>query len=283
MTLMLLFGCREKKALLESPLPTQPIVKEVIILPGEALIFMHTSKGDIKIRLFAETPLHRDNFIKLVERQFYDSLLFHRVIKGFVAQGGDPVSKNAKQEFLLGDGDVGYTIPAELNHKLYHKRGALGAARESDFITPDRASSGCQFYIVIGKIWSDSLLKVQGKRNDRYLATNYIIKDTANKVFVERYKKNQNIPDSMKVLNAELEKLLQVEMPKHPPKIFPDEQKKIYGTEGGTPHLDGSYTVFGEVVEGMNVVDLIAQGTTDSNDRPLTNVRILSVEILKKP
>ncbi len=283
MTFSLLFGCHTKEKL-SQPVPVkETTVNEIIINPGEALVLIQTSKGDIKIKLYSETPKHRDNFLQLVEKHFYDSLLFHRVIKGFVAQAGDPVSKNAAQNILLGDGDVGYTIPAELDPKLYHKRGALGAARESDFVTPERASSGCQFYIVIGKTWNDSLLKVQGKRNDKYAATNKLINDPANKNFVERYKKYSNVPDSMKTLNAELDKLITQELPKITPRVFTEEQKKSYQTNGGTPHLDGSYTVFGEVVEGMNVVDLIASGATDNNDRPLTNVRILTVQILKKP
>lgn len=283
MTLILGLGCRKKQDLKTPVTPLQPIANQYIINEGEALVLIQTTKGDIKLKLYRETPMHRDNFLKLVEKHHYDSLLFHRVIRNFVAQAGDPVSKNAKPGILLGDGDVGYTVPAEILPQLYHKRGALGAARESDFIAPDRASSGCQFYIVIGKTYTDSLLGVQGKRNDRYLATNNIIRDPKNSVFVERYKKNQNIPDSMKVMNAVLEQLIADELKKISPRTFTDEQKKIYGTLGGTPHLDGSYTVFGEVVEGMNIVDLMAQVATDDNNRPLTDIRILRVEILKKP
>lgn len=283
MTVLLGFGCRHRQDLKTPVSPPKPIVNEYVINEGEALVLISTTKGDIKIRLYKETPLHRDNFLKLVEKHHYDSLLFHRVIKSFVAQAGDPVSKNAKPGVLLGDGDVGYTVPAEILPQLYHKRGVVGAARESDFITPGRESSGCQFYIVIGKTWNDSLLKVQGKRNDRYLATNNIIRNPKNKIFVERYKKNQNNPDSMKILSAELDKLIAEELRNVTPRSFTDAQKQIYASLGGTPHLDGSYTVFGEVVEGMDIVDLMAKEATDGNDRPLTDIRILRTEILKKP
>ncbi|MCC7301759.1 MAG: peptidylprolyl isomerase [Bacteroidia bacterium] len=283
MTLLAGPGCRTRQDLKTPVSNPQPIVNEIVINDGEALVLIKTTKGDIKIRLFKETPFHRDNFIKLVEKGHYDSLLFHRVIRNFVAQAGDPVSKNAKPGVLLGDGDVGYTVPAEILPQLYHKRGAVGAARESDFISPNRESSGCQFYIVIGKTWNDSLLGVQSKRNDRFLATNNIIRDPANKLFVERYKKNMSIPDSMKALNAELEKLIAEELKQIPPHMYTTEQKKFYQTLGGTPHLDGSYTVFGEVVEGMEIVDLMAQAATDDNNRPLTDIRILKAEILKKP
>src|SRR5690349_16169075 len=144
-------------------------------------VLIETSYGNIKIKLYDETPLHRDNFLKLVEKHFYDSLLFHRVINKFMIQGGDPDSKNAPPGKMLGEGDPGYTIPAEFNPALFHKRGVLAAARNGDEENPERASSGCQFYIVQGKVFTDSLLNVVGKRIDRMQAYNRVVRNAGNK------------------------------------------------------------------------------------------------------
>jgi peptidylprolyl isomerase len=284
MTLLMAYGCRprpDKGPKIPPPLEVKPL-SLADLKAGEALVLISTTQGDIHIKLYAETPLHRDNFIKLAEKGFFDSLLFHRVIPKFVIQGGDPVSKHAKPNEPLGDGDVGYTVPSEIDQKLFHKRGALGAARESDFITPTRESSGCQFYIVQGKSWTDSLLKVQAKRIDKMHATNNIIRNPAHKILVERYKKYSEIPDSMKVINAELDMLIQEELKVIKPYVFSPEQVKAYTTIGGTPHLDNNYTVFGEVVQGMEVVDKIIVKPTNSKDRPLTDVRMISVKVLMK-
>lgn len=168
-------------------------------------VVLETTMGDIRIALYNETPLHRDNFLKMVRLHVYDSLLFHRVISDFIIQAGDPGSKYAKPGDVLGNGDFDFTVPAEFRApEIRHKRGAVGMAREGDNVNPDRASSACQFYIVWGK------------------------------------------------------------------------------TEEGTPHLDGGYTVFGEVVEGMDVVDAIRNFPTDDNDRPLTDVRIIKALLLEK-
>ncbi len=286
MTILICSGCRSHKTI--TPIygdtaKTDPPKPPVILQTGEALILIETTKGNISIKLYAETPKHRDNFIKLIEKRFYDSLLFHRVIKNFVAQGGDPDSKTAKHDKQLGDGDVGYTVPAELHNHIFHKRGALGAARESDFISPDRESSGCQFYIVVGKKWSDSLLNVQSKRIDKSKATNRIIKDPANKALIDRYKKFiDKIPDSMKSVNTELDKLIAEELKNGAPHVFPEIQKFTYMNVGGTPHLDGGYTVFGEVTEGMDVVDAMTTVPTNMYDRPLTDIRIITIKVIRK-
>src|SRR3972149_5167545 len=140
-------------------------------------VLVETTYGNIKIKLYNETPLHRDNFLKLVEKHFYDSLLFHRVINTFMIQGGDPDSKNAPSQKMLGDGDVGYTIPAEFNPKLFHKRGVLAAARNGDEVNPEQASSGCQFYITQGKIFSDSLLSLVEKRITGMKAYNNVVRN----------------------------------------------------------------------------------------------------------
>lgn len=192
---------------------------------------MQTSSGNIVILLYDDTPLHRDNFIKLAGEGVYEGTLFHRVIKGFMIQGGDPDSKNAKAGQMLGEGDLGYKIPAEFRENHINKRGALCAARQGDDVNPRKESSASQFYIVQGRKWSDGEMNMMEQR------------------FGKKYS---------------------------------DEHRKIYAEEGGAPHLDGDYTVFGEVLEGMDVVDKIAAVKTDPMDRPLEDVRILSVKVIKK-
>jgi peptidyl-prolyl cis-trans isomerase B (cyclophilin B) len=194
------------------------------------LIEMVTSHGRMVFQLYNETPLHRDNFIKLAETHVLDGLLFHRVIEKFMIQGGDPDSRDAKPGQMLGEGTLGYNVPAEFRKELFHKRGALCAARLGDAENPQKASSASQFYIVQGRVWSDEELDEMEKRSGR--------------------------------------------------KIFPD-QRKAYTTIGGTPHLDGQYTGFGEVVEGMEVVDKIAGVERDRYDRPKEDVRILKVSVIK--
>ena len=197
----------------------------------ETRVQIITDKGKITVKLYNETPLHRDNFIKLVNAHQYDGLLFHRVIKQFMIQAGDINSKDAPAGEKLGDGDLGYTIPAEIVYPRYfHKYGQLCAARTEDELNPDKASSASQFYIVTGKFYTDNEL---------------------NKMEQER-----NI------------------------KLTP-EQRQAYMTQGGTPHLDGAYTVFGEVVKGMNVVDKIQFIPTDMNDRPIKDIKIKSMKIVK--
>lgn len=194
-------------------------------------VLIETTKGNITVMLYDETPLHRDNFIKLVESNFYDSILFHRVIKDFMIQAGDPTSKNAAPDVLLSDADTDYTIPAEFVYpKYYHKKGALAAARTSDDENPERRSSGSQFYIVQGRTFTDEKL-------DKYEAH------------------------------------LGIKMPA--------DIREYYKTVGGTPHLDTQYTVFGEVLDGMDVVNEIAAVETNKDDRPVVDVRILKMKIVK--
>lgn len=194
------------------------------------MVEMVTSQGKITFLLYDETPLHRDNFLKLVENHTYDGLLFHRVIKDFMVQAGDPKSRDAKPGQPLGDGTLGYTVPAEFRADLIHKRGALCAARQGDQVNPKKASSASQFYIVQGQVWDDKTLDMMEQRFG---------------------------------------------------KKFTAEQRKVYTTVGGTPHLDGDYTVFGEVVDGMDVVNKIAAVQCDRMDRPLQDVKIISVKVLK--
>mgnify|MGYP001580147899 CR=1 FL=1 len=248
----------------------------------EPVVLIETSFGNIKLKLYNETFLHRDNFLKLVNHHFYDSLLFHRVINTFMIQGGDPDSKNAPAGKFLGDGDINYTIPAEFNPTLYHKRGALAAARNGDEENPEQASSGCQFYIVQGKVFTDSLLAEKAKRITRMKAYNKVVRNKENKILFEKfnlYTKQANT-DSIKLIKSKIDKLTEIEVLNTTPYKFSDEQEKTYKTIGGAPHLDGSYTVFGEVIEGMEVVDKIAAVPRDKSDRPLTDVR-MKISILK--
>ena len=182
-----------------------------------------TDYGNMVLELYNKTPLHRDNFIKLVKEHFYDSLLFHRVIKGFMIQGGDPESKHAKPGQFLGEGSLKYTIPAEFDTSLFHKKGALAAAREADADNPEKRSSSTQFYIVQGVPVTDAQM-------DR-------------------------IEDKMNIK-------------------IPENHRKIYRTIGGAPFLDMNYTVFGEVISGLDVIDKIANEPTDENNRPLKNIRM---------
>ena len=208
-----------------------------------AEVKLTTTMGDITVRLSDLTPGHRDNFLQLTEEGYFDGLLFHRVIGDFMIQGGDPRTRDIKgNEFDANSEETGNPrywekIPAEINFpQLYHRRGALAAAREGDFVNPERKSSRTQFYIVWGRTFDDAGLDAQQQR---------ITRSTAGKV------------------------------------ILPDSIREVYKTTGGTPHLDGSYTVFGHVVSGLEVVDKIQLSATDSLDRPVEDVRILSVKEIK--
>ncbi|MFT4205135.1 MAG: peptidylprolyl isomerase [Chitinophagaceae bacterium] len=192
-------------------------------------VYMQTTKGKIKLMLYDGTPQHRDNFVKLAKAHFYDGVLFHRVIPQFMVQAGDPDSKHAQKGDTLGDGDVKYTIPAEIQpDRYYHKRGALGAARDDN---PAKVSSGAQFYIVTGKIQTDSTLAKAEKRSGYTIPTSH---------------------------------------------------KQVYKSIGGAPHLDNGYTVFGEVLRGINVADSIAAVPRDKRDRPLYDVRIVKLRVKRK-
>lgn len=196
----------------------------------ERLVEISTSMGKMVIKLYNETPKHRDNFIQLAEQEFFDGQLFHRVINNFMIQGGDPNSKNASKSEMLGMGGPGYTVPAELMPGLYHKKGALAAARKGDAVNPGKESSGSQFYIVQGQVYSREQLQafVSGGRH----------------------------------------------------KPFTEKEITDYTTIGGTPHLDDSYTVFGEVIEGLDLIDKLAAIPVDSYNRPLEDI-VFSVRIIR--
>lgn len=199
-------------------------------------VLLQTSLGDILLRLSDSTPLHRDNFLRLVKQHYYDSVLFHRVINNFMIQSGDPDSKNAPAGKPLGEGGPKYTIPAEIRTTLFHKKGVLAAAREGDDVNPEKASSGSQFYITQGKKFTDAAL------------------------------------DTLEIFRLQGRKI-------------PLEHREVYKTIGGTPHLDQSYTVFGEVISGLEVVDSIASVPTSKGvdrDRPLTDVMIIKAKLVKR-
>ena len=242
-------------------------------------ILISTEFGNMKIKLFNETPKHRDNFLKLVREHFYDSLLFHRVIQDFMIQGGDPDSKHAEPAKLLGDGDLKYTIPAEFVTTLCHKKGMLCAARNGDDVNPEKSSSACQFYIVQGKVRTDEDLIAYEKRINKSLITKLkedILNKTENKSLKEKidaFKKEQN-NDSLMVYFKIVNKLVDEEYTKTPHYSFPTEHRNIYKTIGGTPHLDSQYTIFGEVIEGLGVIDKIAAVGKNKDDRPLIDIRM---------
>ena len=247
----------------------------------ETVLKIETSMGDIKVKLYNETPKHRDNFIKLAKDGTYNGTLFHRVIKDFMVQAGDPESKTAPKGKMLGSGDVGYTVPAEFVYpKYFHKKGALSAARQGDEVNPKKESSGCQFYIVTGKVFNDStLLNMEQQKNQNKVTEAF--NALAQKHMKEIYKmRKANDQDGLYALQDTLFIQAEAEAAKQPDFHFTPEQIKAYTTVGGTPHLDGEYTVFGEVVEGMDIVDKIQQVKTDRSDRPEEDVKIKKVVVL---
>ena len=243
------------------------------------LVKLETTMGNITVALYNETPKHRDNFIKLVKEGVYDSTLFHRVIKQFMIQAGDPDSKNASDTAMLGSGDVGYTIPAEFNPKFFHKKGVLAAARQGDDVNPEKASSGCQFYIVTGRKFTEpQLLGMENKINEQHEEA--LFDSLARQHMKEIYKMrkagdNAGLLELQDTLEAQARELADKEEKFR----FTPEQIKAYNTIGGAPHLDGSYTVFGEVTEGMEVVENIEIAKTNRADRPVENIRILKASI----
>ena len=250
-------------------------------MENETKLKIETSAGDIVVKLYNETPRHRDNFIKLAQDGTYEGTLFHRVIKDFMIQAGDPESKEAPQGKMLGAGDVGYTIPAEFVYPRYfHKKGALSAARQGDNVNPEKASSGCQFYIVTGKVYSDStLLDMERQMNQLRLNNAFQALVQKNMKTIYKLRKDGN-QDGLLDLQDSLIAQAEAQVDKEEPFRFTPEQVQAYTTVGGTPHLDGEYTVFGEVLEGMDVVDKIQQVKTDRNDRPEKDVIIQKVTVL---
>ena len=242
---------------------------------------IETTMGDIVVELYNETPKHRDNFIKLAKEGVYDSTLFHRVIRQFMIQAGDPESKTANDTAQLGGGDVGYTVPAEFVPKFFHKKGALAAARMGDDVNPERASSGCQFYIVTGRKFRESqLLDMAGQKINARMDT--LFNQLARKHMKEIYKlRKAGDENALLELQDKLEAEAYALYKEEEPFMFTPEQINAYSTIGGAPHLDGTYTVFGQVLEGMETVEKIEGTKTGKADRPVENVRILKATVLE--
>ncbi len=269
---------REPDASANDALKESPFMDETVVVS--------TNKGDIHLKLYKDTPQHSNNFIKLAKQGFFDSTLFHRVIEGFMIQGGDPDSKNAAPGIELGNGGPGYDIPAEILPSLMHVKGVLAAARESDDVNPERLSSGSQFYIVQGKLFNDSTLDAVEKKQ-------YSL--TKQRIFVNIMNKPENAalrteflaaderedPVRFKFLLDTLNGMMDKEYALMTPFKISPERRDIYKTIGGAPHLDGNYTIFGEVISGLEVVDKIAAVKRDENDRPLEDIS-MKVYLLKE-
>ena len=242
---------------------------------------IETTMGDIVVELYNETPKHRDNFIKLAKEGMYDSTLFHRVIRQFMIQAGDPESKTANDTAMLGGGDVGYNIPAEFVPKYFHKKGALAAARMGDDVNPNRESSGCQFYIVTGRKFREAqLLDMAGQKNNARV--DEIFNELARKHMKEIYKlRKAGDNEALLELQDSLEAQAYAQYKEEEPFMFTPEQLAAYSTIGGAPHLDGAYTVFGQVVSGIETVEKIEGTKTGKADRPVENVRILKMSVVE--
>ncbi|MFK2820839.1 peptidylprolyl isomerase [Flavobacteriaceae sp. LMIT009] len=263
--LLCIFSCKQTKE------------EAVEVEEKRQVIEMVTTKGTMLIELYNETPKHRDNFIKITNDGVLDSLLFHRVIETFMVQGGDPESKNAQPEQRLGSGDLGYKVDAEFRPNLFHKKGALAAARDGNL---QRASSASQFYIVQGEVYTDSTLIHDEGRINEWLAQHYFKNDPVNKALMDSFQsaidnKNWN---KYRALNDSINSLAEgyTNFERY---TIPQEHRELYKTIGGTAHLDQNYTVFGEVIEGLEVVDSIAAVIVDQNNRPFYDVRIISVKV----
>lgn len=242
---------------------------------------IETTAGDITVLLYDDTPLHRDNFVKLVGEGYYDGLLFHRAVKEFVAQGGDPFSRTAAPGQRLGDGSPGYMIDAEINYPThFHKRGALAAARESDETNPEKRSSGSQFYFVTGKVYTEAQLKGIERKANREREIQ--LKNQLNEQYRDTIMSLRRARDfsALTAIQDEITEKVDAEMKANPFRL-PEQVREVYATVGGIPHLDGEYTVFGEVIDGIDVVDQITQMPTDSFQRPLEDVRITKMTIIE--
>lgn len=241
------------------------------------MISIKTTLGDIKIKLYNGTPVHRDNFIKLINTGFYEGISFHRIIKDFMIQSGDPATKTLPVK-NLPDSINTYTIPAEFNRQYFHKKGALAAAREGNDINPEMRSSGTQFYIVQGIKYNDDELT----QAEQLINSN--IKQSLFKKIIKETSDSARLSGKM-ITDGEIQEIASL-------KMFPllenysdykisEEQRNVYKSIGGVPRLDCTYTVFGEVIEGLDVIDRIASVKTDSNDKPLNDIKIIKIKIFR--
>ena len=232
---------------------------------------IQTTLGDIVVRLYDETPIHRDNFVKLAKEGYYDGTLFHRVIKDFMIQGGDPDSKGAPAGKMLGVGGPDYTLQAEIVDGLFHKRGALAAARQGDEVNPERRSSGSQFYIVWGQVYNQGQLRQfskQLKMQKVQNAFNQLAAQHRDEIMQMRRERNRaGLQELQDKLAVQAEVMVTGDG-------LTAEQIEVYSTIGGTPHLDGQYTVFGEVEQGLDIVEMIQNAATGRGDRPFDDIEM---------
>ena len=247
----------------------------------EVEVIMTTSKGELILKLYNQTPIHRDNFVKLINNQFYNGISFHRVIKNFMAQAGDPNSRDPEYAGNLGNNSEGETLPAEIFPSLFHKKGALAAARMGDQVNPEKRSSGSQFYIVQGKKYNRNQLTQMEARINKQLEGNRVgifLKDSSNKAYMNKVKvcQQNGWMDSLNMVISEIKNIVLKDVDKF---TFSEEQLKAYETIGGTPFLDNGYTVFGEVVSGIDIIDSICTSPTLPGDKPQEPIIILSVKI----
>jgi cyclophilin family peptidyl-prolyl cis-trans isomerase len=245
----------------------------------ETLVRIETDYGDMTVKLFDQTPAHRDNFIKLANEGFYDGLLFHRVINHFMIQGGDPDSKTAQPGQRLGGGDPGYTLPAEIDSSLFHKKGVLAAARRGGPSNPEKRSSGSQFYIVRGKVFTVGALDtLEMKMNMQQQKTVMQKHFAAAQDELNQLQQAGKI-DQFNIKVAEIREKANAELASMPKVVIGPQRREAYTTIGGYPSLDQEYTIFGEVVEGLDVLDKIAAVETGPADRPLTDIK-MKVKVL---
>ncbi|UZD22367.1 peptidylprolyl isomerase [Algoriphagus halophytocola] len=245
-----------------------------------------TSKGSIVLRLYDDTPLSRNNFLTLVKNGLYDSIQFHRVIESFMIQAGEPLNEEALDSNKKSHG-IPEVIPAEITSTHFHKRGALGAARMGDDVNPSRNASSIQFYIVQGKKFTDGSLDQAEERVNKQIAYNQVINDPANKALFEQLQESQNSRTTSSQqtytdLKKNLERLTEERLKTMEHFTYSAAQRETYKTEGGAAHLDQNYTVFGEVISGMEIVDQIATVPTNSRDKPLDDILILSTHLIKR-
>lgn len=248
---------------------------------SDKYVLIETDFGNMKIKLYKETPLHQENFIKLAKQGYFDGMLFHRVIPNFMIQGGDPESKTAKKGAQLGSGGPGYTIPSEFNQQFFHKKGALSAARQPDQVNPNKESSGSQFFVVQGRQFTKEQIEEmqQSKNSSRSgLAFRRLFNEKKDELMKLR---SEGKEEDFNIRVAELQEKAEAEAKQVPDYLFSEEQIQAYSTIGGYPSLDNEYTVFGEVVEGLEVIDKIATQETDGADRPLQDVKF-KITVTKK-
>lgn len=260
------------------------VLSQLFVFCGakQTLVEITTDYGVMEVRLYDETPLHRDNFIKLVEEGFFDDLLFHRVIPEFMIQGGDPDSRGADSAAMLGAGGPGYQLDAEILYpQFFHKKGVLSAARQGDQVNPEKKSSGSQFYIVQGKVFEEEELtqleQMHSERKQRQIFMKYAEPHRATLMGFQQAGDRAG----WEALMAEIQEEAAPELDALAPFVLPEEHKAVYTTLGGAPHLDGEYTVFGEVVKGLEVIDSIAAVATNRMDRPVEDVK-MQLRLIKR-